>query len=430
MLLSFSVENWRSFKEKTELSLLAGRERQHSERLLAIPGSKEKALPVALMYGGNGSGKSNFFKALIFLKNLIVKGTAHGRPILVEPFRLCPETLAQPSCFSLVIQIEEMRYFFYLALNRSGVVEERLERGRKGKKEVIYKRTGQKFQLGRVFQKNSFLKYVCQGTRANQLFLTNAVEQNVAELEPLYGWFLHQLVLIAPETRFDFPQSLTQLAPLLEQINRMLPLLDTGISRIAFRKMPPGAVMVPEEVRLRVLDELEDNGYIRVFDAMQRQQWFFSQRQGELVAYKLVSYHNCDDGSEIEFDLKDESDGTNRILDLLPAFLAMSKSSLQRVYFIDELDRSLHSQLTRYLLEVYLQSIREGGANQLLVVTHDTLLMDQNLFRRDEIWLAERKQQGETQFASLQKQESIRYDKDVRRSYLQGSLGGVPRLLG
>ena len=144
----------------------------------------------------------------------------------------------------------------------------------------------------------------------------------------------------------------------------------------------------------------------------------------------MVSYHSCDDGSEIEFDLKDESDGTNRILDLLPAFLAMSKSSLQRVYFIDELDRSLHSQLTRYLLEVYLQSIRKGGANQLLVVTHDTLLMDQNLFRRDEIWLAERNQQGETQLASLQEQKSIRYDKDVRRSYLQGSLGGAPRLSG
>ncbi|NCB77090.1 MAG: ATP-binding protein [Negativicutes bacterium] len=430
MLLSFSVENWRSFKEKAKFSLLAGRERQHSERLLEVPGSKEKALPVALLYGGNGSGKSNFFKALVFLKNLVVKGTGPGRPILVEPFRLAQESLSKPSCFSLVIQIEEKRYFFYVALNRSGICEERLERSSTGKKEVVYIRTGQKFQLGKVFQKNSFVKYVCQGTRANQLFLTNALVQNVEELKPFYEWFLHQLVLIAPETRFDFPQSLTQLTPLLEQINRILPLLDTGISRIAIREMPPGAVMVPEEVRLRVLDELEDNGYIRVFDTLQRQQWFFSQRQGELVAYKLVSYHSCSDGREIEFDLKDESDGTNRILDLLPAFLAMSKSSLQRVYFIDELDRSLHSQLTRYLLEVYLQSIREGGENQLIVVTHDTLLMDQNLFRRDEIWLSDRNQQGETQLASLQEQKSIRYDKDVRRSYLQGCLGGTPRLSG
>lgn len=430
MLLSFSVENWRSFKEKTELSLLAGRERQHSERLLSIPNSKEKALPVALMYGGNGSGKSNFFKALVFLKNLVTKGTAPGRPIPVEPFRLAQETLSQPSCFSLAIQIEETRYFYYLALDRSGICEERLERSSTGKKEVLYIRTGQKFHLGKVFQKNAFIKYVCQGTRANQLLLTNAMEQNVEELKPFYEWYLHQLVLIAPDTRFDFPQSVTQLTPLLEQMNRMLPLLDMGISRIAFREMPPGAVTVPEEVRLRVLDELGENGYIRVFDALQRQQWFFSQRQGELVVYKLVSYHRCSDGREMEFDLKDESDGTNRILDLLPAFLAMFQASLQRVYFIDELDRSLHSQLTRYLLEIYLQSIREGAKNQLVVVTHDTLLMDQNLFRRDEIWLAERSQAGDTRLASLQQQKNIRYDKDLQRSYLQGGLGGAPRLLG
>lgn len=430
MLLSFSVENWRSFKEKAEFSLLAGRERQHSERLLTLPSSKEKALPVVLLYGGNGSGKSNFFKALVFLKNLIVKGTAPGRPIFVEAFRLSQETVSQPSCFSLVVQIAEKRYYFHLALNRSGVVEERLELSGKGKKEVLYKRTGQKFHLGKAFHKNAFVKYVCQGTRANQLFLTNALEQNVEELKPFYEWFLHQLVLIAPDTRFDFPQSLTQLAPLLEQINRILPLLDTGISRIVFREMPPGVVTVPEEVRSRVLDELKDNGYIRVFDAVQRQQWFFSQRQGELVAYKLVSYHRCSDGREIEFDLKDESDGTNRILDLLPAFLAMSKSSLQRVYFIDELDRSLHSQLTRYLLEVYLGSIRDGGENQLIIVTHDTLLMDQNLFRRDEIWLAERNGQGESILQSLQTLKGVRYDKDLRRNYLKGVFGGTPRLLG
>lgn len=430
MLLSFTVENWRSFKEKVEFSLLAGRERQHSERLLAISGSKDKALPVALMYGGNGSGKSNFFKAIAFVKNLVIRGTAPGMPIAVEPFRLSQQMLERPSVFSLVIQVEEWRYFLYFSLSRRGVQEERLERSYRGKKEILYIREGQHFRLGKTFQKNRFIQYVCQGTRNNQLFLTNALEQNVKELTLLFNWFLHQLVLIAPDTRFDFPQSLSQLTPLLEQMNRMLPLLDMGISRIAFREMPPGTVMVPEEVRVRVLEETTDSGYIRVYDAVQRQQWFFSQRRGELIAYKLVSYHQSNDGREVEFDLKDESDGTNRILDLLPAFLAMSQLSLPRVYLIDELDRSLHSRLTRYLLEVYLQSIQNGGKNQLLLVTHDTLLMDQNLFRRDEIWLMQRNQQGETQMASLQQQKGIRYDLDLQKSYLRGCLGGGPRLSG
>lgn len=430
MLLSFSVENWRSFREKADFSLLAGRERQHGERLLDITGSKEKALPVALLYGGNGSGKSNFFKAIAFAKNLILKGTAPGRPILVEPFRLDLAALERPACFSLVVQLEEWQYAFAFTVTRKEIQTEQLERSSKNKKEVLYLREGQKIRLGKVFSKNPFVKYVCQGTRINQLFLTNAAEQNVEELKPLYEWFLHRLVLIAPDTRFDFPQSLTHLSPLLEQMNRILPLLDTGISRIAFREMPPGAVAVPEELRLRVLEEVAEGGCIRVFDAMQRQQWFFSQRQGELVAYKLVSYHRDSEGREVEFDLREESDGTNRILDLLPAFLAMSKASLGRVYFIDELDRSLHPQLTRYLLASYLQSIREGGCNQLIVATHDTLLMDQNLFRRDEIWLAQRNQQGETTLASLQEQKGIRYDRDLQKSYLQGALGGMPRLSG
>lgn len=96
---------------------------------------------------------------------------------------------------------------------------------------------------------------------------------------------------------------------------------------------------------------------------------------------------------------------------------------------IDEVDRSLHTLLIRRLLEGYLTRCSHNSRSQLLFTTYNVLLMDQNLFRRDEMWIAERNAEGISSLLSFSEYKDVRYDKDIRKSYLQGRLGGIPRIL-
>ena len=127
--------------------------------------------------------------------------------------------------------------------------------------------------------------------------------------------------------------------------------------------------------------------------------------------------------------MRQESDGSQRVIDLLPTFLELSAAQSKKVYVIDEVDRSLHTLLIRRLLEDYLSKCSHNSRSQLLFTTHNVLLMDQDLLRRDEMWIAERNAEGISSLLSFSEYKDVRYDKDIRKSYLQGRLGGVPRIL-
>jgi len=107
MLISFSVQNWMSFHGETTFSMVATRERQHGERVPKLGKYATRVLPVAAIYGGNASGKTNFFKAIHFIRHLVVKGTQPDGFIPVDPFRLDANSHEQPSRFVMALLIEE-----------------------------------------------------------------------------------------------------------------------------------------------------------------------------------------------------------------------------------------------------------------------------------------------------------------------------------
>ena len=145
-------------------------------------------------------------------------------------------------------------------------------------------------------------------------------------------------------------------------------------------------------------------------------------------AYRCLSMHHDDNGNEVPFLFTDESDGTRRLLHLLPTLIDYEVKP--RVYVVDELDRSLHTNLSRYLVEQQLKIARTETKNrqQLIFTTHDVMLMDQTLLRRDEMWAVERGRDKGSHLISFEDFIEIRKDKDIRRSYLTGHMGGLPRL--
>ncbi|MFZ1085342.1 MAG: AAA family ATPase, partial [Terracidiphilus sp.] len=152
------------------------------------------------------------------------------------------------------------------------------------------------------------------------------------------------------------------------------------------------------------------------------------KRNGAVIARQLAPIHYGENGEEVPFNFSDESDGTRRLLDVLPAFLSLEERPNPPVFIIDELDRSLHSNLTRNLLEHFLDMRAESSQSQLVFTTHDTQLMTQDIFRRDELWVTERDQSGASKLVAFSEFKDVRKDKDIRKSYLQGRLGGIPKI--
>ncbi len=247
---------------------------------------------------------------------------------------------------------------------------------------------------------------------------------------PIYDWFKNTLELIAPDSRFSpFEQFFDKGHPLYNTMNEMLPQLDTGISQLEGEEIPFDSLPLPDILKIKLQEDVKEGTTIRFLAESTNDRFTISRVKGELIAKKLVNYHSKSDGIKVKFEIGQESDGSQRVIDLLPVFLGISAMQSQKVCVIDELDRSLHSLLTRQLIEYYLSTCSADSRSQLLLSTHDALLVDQKLLRRDEMWIAERDKFGSSTLYPFSDFKDVRYDKDIRKSYLQGRLGGIPHVL-
>src|SRR6056297_288931 len=429
MLISFTVENWLSFKERSTFSMVASREKQHATRVPRINEYKMNLLPVAAIYGGNASGKTNLFKALSFAKNLVVRGTQPESHIPVEPFRLDPACLKAPTRLCFELFLENRCYEFGFKVTSEKVVEEWLVEIRKTTEKELYHRHGNRMRFAPELKKKQFLQFAFQGTRDNQLFLTNAVHQKVETFKPIYDWFRDKLVLIAPDSRFGQLEIVLQKDhPLSQLMSKTLSHLDTGIARLGDEYIELENLPMPEKLQQQLMGDLSEGERVDFRIEPDQDRFLITKKDGRIKARKLVSYHSNTQGEEIRFEITHESDGTRRAIDLLPAFLDLIGGT-DRVYAIDELDRSLHTLLSQSLLNGYLGSVDQDSRAQLLFTTHDVLLMDQKIFRRDEMWVTERDPMGCASLIAFSDFKHIRSDKDIRKSYLQGRIGGIPRIL-
>lgn len=430
MIISFTVENWMSFKEQTTFVMTASRERQHGDRVPQVRKYQTRVLPIAAIYGGNASGKTNLFKALNFAKSMVVKNTPPDSMIAVHGFRLDADAFNQPSRFSFELLINEEIYDFSFAVTRKSVVEEKLIRISSASEKILYHCRDGKPNFDSSLVKDQFLHFAFKGTRDNQLLLNNSVSQGIDTFRPVYDWFDNTLELIAPDSRFaSFDQFFDVDHPLYSTMNEMLPALDTGIAHLGGEDVPFDNISMPDAVKLRLQEDVKEGESVRLMAEPMNERFMVTRKNGELLAKKLITFHSREDGTETKFEMRQESDGSQRIIDLLPAFLDLSVERSNKVYVIDELDRSLHTLLTRKLLSMYLETCTHETRSQLLLTTHDVLLMDQQLLRRDEMWVVERDSSGASTLLPFSDFKDIRYDKDIRKSYLQGRMGGIPRIV-
>lgn len=442
MLLNLTIDNWMSYRDEATLNLVGTLERQHLASLAKLPGFRSrKALPVASIYGGNASGKTGLFKALACLKSMVVAGSDVDAMVPVEPFLLEKGSAVKPTVFDITFLASETVYRLVVEATVDGVAYESLsvvkERGEVG----VYERSEQ-LSFGATVNDGFFkdverTRFVMQGTRKNQLFLNAAAAQNVVELEAVYRWFSETLVMIGVESyAWTFATCCQERDGFLEYASGKLAELDTGVTRIGGEQVDIEQVPFKLQGFKRAMAELKPDEVITVVGERSGGDYGFemfmvSREEDGLRAERLRTFHRRLDGSEISFDLNRESSGTKRLLQLLPMVFDLAgpgNTVGERVYIVDELDRCLHTMLTTRLVEDFLATCGSVTRKQLLFTTHDLLLMDQSLMRRDEMYIAQRDADGCSELVGLADFEGVRYDKDLVRSYLDGRFGGVPML--
>lgn len=426
MLLGFSVENCLSFKEKTEFSMIATKEQQHGERVLNLEKYKNRILPISAIYGANASGKTNFIAIVTLIKQFILYGSRPDEFLPIQPHLLNHEYVDQPSNFSIGLLIDDNIYEYSFIVDKRNIIEEQLSeiKPNSNNSNVLFRRKSDQIEFCKEFQDLEFLKFIFKSTRSNQLFLTASVFQNCAYFKKIYDWFKNIEIINVDSTFLPFEKFFDENDSLCEDLNNYLRNCDIGIDGITCEEVSFNSLPLNESLKIQ-LEAMPEGAVSHVRSGRER---FIVQRlQGRILVKRMYAIHSNDLGEEVKFNLSRESDGSLRAIDLFPAFSDLC-SNTSKIYLIDEIDRSLHPLLVQHFIKMYLSSRNNKKRGQLIFTTHDINLIDQRIFRRDELWIVDRDKRGTSKFISFSDFMNVRKDKDIKKYYMDGRFGGVPNL--
>ncbi len=417
--------------------MLPGAMQKHPEHILHEKEHGIDALQIALIYGANASGKSNLVKAMSFARDLIVEGTRPKKPIFVEAFRLVKGRSSEPSKFEFEFALNDQAYAYGFVIDKQKVHEEWLYTITKQDESKLFERKTEgditQATFGEAVVRNEtdeqFLNFVARGTRPNQLLLTEAVENNIATLEAIHEWFYSTLTIVFPESRYSgIPAGVQKDQEFTQALTSFLQNMNTGINEVCLREVELDTLNIPLEFRDDIVNMLsaddsdqkdsEDTKHLVLEGPQGNRYLFHLDSTDEFKASMLSTRRRSDSGSEVFFDLHEESDGTQRLFDLFPIL----HGAKDKVFVIDELERSLHPNLVRKYIQSFLET---NQSNQLIVTTHESTLLDLSLLRRDEIWFVEKSPSGASEVYSLEAFKP-RNDLDIRKGYLQGRYGAIP----
>lgn len=433
MLIRFRVSNFLSFKDEIELSMLPGKAQQHPGHVIKTGEGRNdiRILRAGVVYGANASGKSNLVKAMGFARELIVGGTRLNQAIGVRPFKLDRACASQPARFEFELRHNARNYLYGFELDASKVRSEWLYELKKTTQVMLFERTTPNgdqtlVQFGALEtsgkKERDFLDFVATGTRPNQLFLHESIERNVKQFEQVFRWFEKVLVIIYPETHLHI--DLDVQAENTQVMVQYLEQFGTGVCGFSLQPVSAESEL-PAEMLQDLARELKTGRVGRVMQfgplGIRRYRVLKNEHQELEVSKLMLKHHMGDSDEEVSLDIEEESDGTVRLMDLIPILTLGEGES--RVFVIDELDRSLHPNLCYKMIELFLA--RLVPTSQVIVTTHETNLLDLALLRRDEVWFVEKDQGGASHTYSLE-EFTPRYDKDIQKGYLLGRFGAIP----
>ena len=433
MLVNFTLTNFRCFRDEARFSMVAGpRFKTHCNALTPIPGWRSKSLlPLAALYGGNASGKSTLVEALKQMRTAVIDGEVPA----YTPFELDESSPSQPTRFSVVILVDSHLWEYSFSYCEKKVCHEKLVRCTERSSATIFERDviNQSSSISRsLFAKKDEAQYtlvdgIISTTPSHKLSLVDVAQRGILDhlLRPIVNWFVSSLCIISASSRnVNLGLNILQHT---DDFTRELAAADTGMEELVFHDVQEEA---PEmTIHKSVASKMKGDG---ILQSVHDPSLLIIKEGDALHVKRCYSKYRFGGDREAFFNLSQESDGTRRLMHLLPILLDRDNSP--RVFVIDELDRSLHTELSRYLIERHLdicasERERELFSTQLIFTTHDVMLMDPSLLRKDELWGVERRVDHSSVLIPFLIYKDIRSDTAVRKSYMEGRMGAVPQFL-
>lgn len=435
MLIRFAAENYNSFKGRQIFSMVAGKQTRHATHCFTANG--KRLLKSSFIFGANASGKSNFVRALDFMRRVTLRGIETMR-YNDRFFRIDPACKEKPGVFQVDFIAEKTVFSYGFAIDylTHEFHAEWLYRLDSSETEtcIFEREQGHQIRTGLKLDKNSQLRFevYCEDLKPDELLLNEIGNKKIAENSGLYDlvvayeWFKN-IIVVYPVSHarnknnfFLNPESNT------DSMVNMLRAFDTGIEEIKKGKQlaEKAFSFLPDEVKKNILDDLEQTMRNMPTDKKHctaeigGNQFEIYIEDGDIYAEKIMLDHG---NSEELFDLSDESDGTKRLFDLIPLYESGRKG---KIIVIDELDRSFHSKLTEEYIKRFFEITKEKSC-QLICTTHDLNLMDLRILRQDEIWFIEREKDHSSRMYSLSDYKQ-RFDKNILNDYLIGRYGAIP----
>lgn len=404
MLLEFSCSNHKSIRDEVLFSMLAGKDTTHEDKTKDFAGIR--VLKAAVIYGANGSGKSNFIDAISFVKNLIVNSITlqPGQGIKQNPHKL--NGYDTESTYKIQFVTKGVRYVFGFILKNMLVTEEYLYYFPNGRQTKIFERIGSSFTAGSKFRGRF---NACKDVlKPNRLLLSCAANfSSVEEVENAFHFFSDDLVIYTAANQNNWMNYSLYQMNIDEKVKKavitFLDELGTGIRdiQVSIDQKKLEASQLPPFLS----DEFKNLLLQNKFDA---------------ISAKVVY-------DEFDIDLMmEESMGIRKLFGMLCPLLDIMING--KILICDELEAGLHESLVFELIKLFINEKTEKFA-QLLFTTHETGLLNLDLFRRDQIWFTEIKvPDRSTDLYSLTEIKNVRKEDNFGKGYISGRYGAIPML--
>jgi AAA15 family ATPase/GTPase len=404
MLIEFTVKNFRSIRDEQTFTMEAFGSKFLLENNVGevelAGGKKLHLLKSAVIYGANASGKSNLIKALYNLCFMVTESGSFkvGKGIACyEPFLLDKNSEGQPTYFKVTfVGKNTIKYVYEIAYNRDTIVSEKLDFYPNGKVSNLFKRYKEEgfFDLINYSSKLENKKNIKTQIISNQLFLSKFGENAHIRLTEIYQYFSEIIVGDALDKN-DIKRLQENVAEeinrpknnhLLMRLNNLIKIADTKIDSVSIKS---------------IQDKLRPFAQHAIYE-------------GDTIV------------AEKSFNVEEESIGTQVLFTL--GFSILKVLDKGGVFIFDELDSSLHPQLSSFLVRLFHNTITNGKNAQIIFTTHEVLLLDKNTFRKDQIWFTEKDKTGATELFCANDFEGVRDDMPFDKWYLAGKFGGTPHI--
>jgi AAA15 family ATPase/GTPase len=396
MLIQFSVKNYRSIKDEVTLQLIkdAGKELSDTNTVkVDAKGAKNMGLvKTCVIYGANAAGKSNLFKALAKMAWLVEYSATQLQsddPLPVEPFLFSTASTEQPTEFDIDFISDGIRYQYGFSASQKRITQEWLFAYPNGRAQTWFNREYDVNSQKTIWSKDGYLtgtkSVYKEATRDNALFLSTAIQLNNKQLEPVYSWFSKILNVI----EFDG--------------------IDSGMTA---RKV------LGNENKQDVLEFLKA-GDLDIDDIQVEE-----EQPNNSKTLSVKTGHLSDNGAIQYLKLDDESHGTQKIFSLAAPLIEALEQGL--VVCIDELHNSLHPSMVRFLVSLFNDPLKNRYNAQLIFTTHETAILSQDIFRRDQVWFCEKNRAQSSSLYSLSDFKVRKGIENIERNYLSGKYGALP----